>query len=70
MIAVNLCAAVAAAEVLNLILKRRRPWAVPRYAQFDPYRLRYRRGRLWGLHRHPLQQAKLWYLTRAFRDAT
>jgi molybdopterin/thiamine biosynthesis adenylyltransferase len=68
-IAVALCAGVAAVEVLNLLLKRRPPLAVPRYAQFDPYRLRYRRGRVWGGHRHPMQQLKLWYLKRAFRHA-
>ena len=63
-IAVNLCAAVAATEVLNCLLKRRAVWAVPRYAQFDPYRLRYRRGVLYWGNRHPLQRLKLWYLRR------
>lgn len=66
-IAVNLCAAVAATEVLNLLLKRRQPWAVPRYAQFDPYRLRYRKGTLWLGNRHPWQRFRLWYLKRQLR---
>ncbi len=63
-IAVNLCAALAASEILNLILKRRPPWGVPRYAQFDAYRLKFRKGVLPGGNRHPVQQLKLWYLRR------
>ena len=66
-IAIDLCAGVAATETLNLLLKRRPPLAVPQYAQFDPYRLRYRRGRLWFGNRHPWQQAKLWYLRRRLK---
>ncbi len=67
MIAVNLCAALAASEALNLILKRRAPWGVPRYAQFDAYRLQFRKGVLPGGNRHPLQQLKLWYIRRKLR---
>lgn len=65
-IAINVCAGVVAAEVMNMILKRRAPLGVPRYAQFDPYRLRYRTGTLWGGNRHPWQQLKLWYIRRTF----
>lgn len=65
-IAVNLCAAVAATEALNCLLRRRAVWSVPRYTQFDPYRLCYRRGILRGGNRHPLQRLKLWYLRRRF----
>ncbi len=64
MIAIQLCAALGAMETVNVIVKRRPPHAVPRYAQFDAYRLRYRRGTLWFGNRHPWQQAKLWYLKR------
>ncbi len=64
MIAINLCAAFAAGEVLNLILKRRLPWSVPRYAQYDAYRLQFRKGVLPGGNHHPVQQLKLWYLRR------
>lgn len=63
-IGVDLCAGVAAVEVLNLILKRRAPACVPRYAQFDPYRGRYRTGTLRGGNRHPVQRMKLWHLKR------
>ena len=66
-VAVNLCAGIAATEILNLLLQRRKPLAVPRYAQFDAYRRRYRTGTLWWGNRHPWQQIKLWYLRRQFR---
>ncbi len=66
-IAVDLCAALAATEILNLVLKRRPPVAVPRYLQFDPYRLRLCTGRLrWG-NRHPVQRLKLWWLRHQLR---
>ena len=68
MIGVNACAAVAAAEVFNLLLKRGPPWAVPRYAQFDPYRHGYRKGILRGGNRHPLQRLKLWVVKRKLRN--
>lgn len=64
-IAVNLCAALAAGEALNWLLKRRPPWSVPRYLQCDAYRLAFRRGRLPLGNRHPIQQLKLRYLRRA-----
>jgi molybdopterin/thiamine biosynthesis adenylyltransferase len=68
MIAVNLCAALAASEALNLLLKRRPSWSVPRYAQFDAYRLQFRKGILPGGNRHPVQRVKLWYLRRRLRS--
>lgn len=66
-VAINLCAGVAAMEALALLLNRRKPLSVPRYAHFDPYRLRYRKGTLWFGNRHPWQQVKLWYLKRQLR---
>ncbi|MBI3323714.1 MAG: ThiF family adenylyltransferase [Candidatus Omnitrophica bacterium] len=66
-IAMNLCAGVAAVEVLNLVLKRRKPWAVPRYLQFDAYRQQFRRGTLVLGNRHPWQQVKLWVLKQKLR---
>ncbi len=66
-VGVNSCAAVAAAEVFNLLLKRHQPWCVPRYAQFDPFQRSYRKGTLWGGNRHPLQRLKLWYVKRRLR---
>lgn len=66
-IAMNLCAAVAATEALHVLLKRRAPWSVPRYAQFDTYRMRYRRGTLRLGNRHPWQRVKLWYLKHQLR---
>ena len=66
-VAINLCAAVAATEVISALLKRRKPWAVPGYAHFDAYRLRFRKGTLPLGNRHPWQQLKLWYLKRKLR---
>ena len=68
--AVSLCAGVAAVETVNLLLKRRPAWAVPRYAQFDPYRMRLAKGVLWGGNRHPWQQLKLWYLRRLLKKGS
>jgi len=63
-LACRLCAGVAAAEALKLILKRGAVRYVPCYAQFDAYRGVFRRGRLWGGNRHPVQLAKRWWLKR------
>lgn len=67
-IGVNSCAAVAATEVFNLLLKRQSPWCVPRYSHFDPYRRSYRKGTLRGGNRHPVQRLKLWYVKRLLRN--
>lgn len=66
-IGVDLCAGIAAVEVLNILLKRQAPWCVPGYAQFDAYRRRYCKGRLPGGNRHPIQRMKLWHITRLLR---
>jgi hypothetical protein len=66
-IGVTLCAAVAAAEAMNLLLKRRPVRSVPQYAQFDAHRQRYVTGTLRGGNHHPLQQLKLWHLKRRLR---
>lgn len=56
-----------ATEVAAILLDRRAPEAAPAYAQFDPYRRAYRRGRLrWG-NRGPIQRLKRWVLRRRFR---
>jgi molybdopterin/thiamine biosynthesis adenylyltransferase len=57
-LAVQLCAGMAAAETLKLLLKRGRVLAAPYYQQFDAYRGRYAVGRLrWG-NRGPIQRIK------------
>lgn len=57
-LAVQLCAGIAAAEVLKLLLKRGRVRAAPWYQQYDAYRGRLAVGRLpWG-NRGPLQRLK------------
>lgn len=66
-LACQLCAGVAAAEVVKILLGRTPIRSAPRYSQFDAYRAILRTGRLrWG-NRHPLQRLKRWYLRRRFR---
>jgi molybdopterin/thiamine biosynthesis adenylyltransferase len=57
-LAVQLCAGVAAAEVMKLLLKRGRVRPAPWYQQYDAYRGKLAVGRLpWG-NRGPLQRLK------------
>ncbi|MDV7102917.1 ThiF family adenylyltransferase [Vibrio sp. TH_r3] len=56
--ACNIATGMLTAEVLILLLNKRPPMAAPHYAQFDPYRCVYRKGKLrWG-NRGPLQRIK------------
>jgi molybdopterin/thiamine biosynthesis adenylyltransferase len=63
-IACQLCSGIVGAEVLNILLKRRRPVVAPRYFQFDAYRHRYAQGYLWLGNRNPIQRFKRWYMKR------
>jgi hypothetical protein len=57
-LAIQLCAGMAGAETLKLLLKRGPIRAAPFYQQFDAYRGRYAVGRLrWG-NRGPIQRIK------------
>lgn len=63
-LAVQLCAGVAAAEVLKLLLKRGTVRAAPVFQQFDAYRGKFVVGRLrWG-NRGPIQRIKFALLRR------
>ncbi len=58
-IACQLCAGVAAAQAVKLMLGRGKIWAAPYFHQFDPYLDIYKRGKLrWG-NAGPLQRLKL-----------
>ncbi len=58
-VACQLCAGVAAAQAVKLMLKRGKVWAAPYYHQFDPYLDTYKRGKLrWG-NAGPVQRLKL-----------
>ncbi|MDW8323360.1 MAG: ThiF family adenylyltransferase [Burkholderiales bacterium] len=57
-LAVQLCAGVAAAEVMKLLLKRGRVRAAPWYQQYDAYRGRLAVGYLAFGNRNPLQRLK------------
>jgi molybdopterin/thiamine biosynthesis adenylyltransferase len=57
-LAVELCAGVAAAETLKILLKRGTVYPAPYYQQFDAYRCTLARGKLrWG-NRGPIQRLK------------
>jgi len=58
------CSAMAATEVLKILLQRGVIRAVPHFSQFDVYRAKYRKGVLWGGNRNPWQRFKIWYFTR------
>jgi hypothetical protein len=63
-----LCAGVAAAEIVKILLDRRPIRSAPHFNQFDAYRGILRTGRLhWG-NRHPMQRLKRWYLHRRVRS--
>jgi molybdopterin/thiamine biosynthesis adenylyltransferase len=66
-LACQLCAGVAAAETMKILLGRSPIRAAPYYGQFDAYRGILRTGRLRGGNRHPLQRLKRWYLRRRLR---
>lgn len=66
-LACQLCAGVAAAEVMKILLDRSPIRAAPYYSQFDAYRHVLRTGRLRRGNRHPLQRLKRWYLRRRLR---
>jgi molybdopterin/thiamine biosynthesis adenylyltransferase len=66
-LACQLCAGVAAAETMKILLGRSPLRAAPCYSQFDAYRGILRTGRLRGGNRHPLQRLKRWYLRRRLR---
>lgn len=60
-LACELCAGVAAAESVKILLGRGRIRCAPAYSQFDAYRGILRQGRLHGGNRHPLQRLKRWW---------
>jgi molybdopterin/thiamine biosynthesis adenylyltransferase len=63
-LACQLCSGVVGAEVLKIVLNRSPLRPVPWYCQFDAYRQKLCKGRLWWGNRHPLQRLKRWWLRR------
>lgn len=68
-LACQLCAGVAAAEVVKILLGRGPVDAAPAFSQFDAYRRVLRQGRLRGGNRHPWQRLKRWWLLRRLQAA-
>lgn len=65
----ELCAGIAASQVLKLLLNRGRVPAAPWGLQFDAYQNRLRRTWRPGGNRHPLQQLAIWLGTRQLKQA-
>lgn len=55
-------------EVLAILLNKRKPFAAPRYTQFDALRGKYGKGRLWFGNRGPMQRLKRWLIQRRFAE--
>jgi molybdopterin/thiamine biosynthesis adenylyltransferase len=66
-LACHLCAGVASAEAVKLLLGRGRVSFVPAFAQFDAFRCKLRRGHLRHGNRGPAQRLKRAWLTRRMR---
>jgi molybdopterin/thiamine biosynthesis adenylyltransferase len=66
-LACHLASGVVAAEVLKILLRRGSTFAAPHYHQFDAYRGRFVRRRLFGGNRHPLQLIKRRWLAGYLR---
>ena len=66
-IACSLCGVLASIEVLNILLRRKRPKVAPFYLQFDPYQRKLKEGYLFLGNRNPLQKVKRWYLLKKLR---
>lgn len=64
--AVQLCGGVIATEVLKLILKRGKIYAAPYYHQFDAYKCKYVRGRLFWGNRGFLQRIKYFVFKKLY----
>lgn len=67
-LACQLCAGVAAAEVVKILLGRGPVRATPYYSQFDAYQQMFRCSYLRGGNRHPWQRLKRWWLLRRLRQ--
>ena len=56
----NLGSALVCTELINIILKKKKPFATPNYIQFDAYLLRFAKGKLIFGNRGPIQLLKRW----------
>ena len=57
--ACQICAGISATETLRIILKKKGLRPVPCFAQFDPYLMTLKKGRLFRGNRNPVQQIKM-----------
>lgn len=64
--AVQLCGGVIATEVVKLILKRGKVYAAPYYHQFDAYKCKYVRGKLYWGNKGLLQRIKFFIFKKIY----
>jgi len=64
--ACQLCASLAATEVLKILVKSKEVKAAPHYCQFDPYQQQFKKGYLFRGNRNLIQRLKRWYLLKRF----
>ncbi len=62
-----LCTALAATETLRILLNRPGLRPVPCYAQFDPYRLVYKKGKIPMGNKNPIQRFKRWWVLKKLK---
>ena len=66
-LACHAASSIVATEVFRILLSRPGIRPAPYYAQFDTYRQKVTKKRLFWGNRHPLQQLKRWWLKRKFK---
>jgi hypothetical protein len=67
-VGVMMCASMATAQGIGIMLGKPSIRPVPYYQQFDASLGKYREGYLrWG-NRHPLQRLKIWFAKRLYGD--
>lgn len=66
--AIQLCAGVAGNEAMKILTGRGSQLLAPRYLQFDPNGYRLKVGYLWMGNRNPIQQLKIWFVSRMLKN--
>ncbi len=62
-----LCTALAATETIRILLNRPGLRPVPCYAQFDPYTLVYKKGKIPMGNKNPIQRFKRWWVLKKLK---
>ena len=63
----QLCAGLAATEIIKIILKRGKTICLPEYVQFDPFINKYKKKRLYFGNKNPVQRLKIWFIKKLIK---